>query len=186
MDIEILNESGYEDALFGMSLSFYDGLEPTDTWWPKQYPRAKKRAAKLAHMDGGHNKFIEHIEVWMKVKAPLSFWKHADTYRLSSKQSESTMHTLKKRIPLTKDDFSEHVHPAMINAFNTVVRGSKDINLLADNLPDGFLQTRIWKMSYKTLRNVVHQRDGHRLGHWKPFIEQISEQIEHPELIWKE
>ncbi len=186
MKVSITEEHGETEALYGMSLSFYDGKTPPDKWWDEQQDKAAKRAKKLAHMDGGHNKFLEHIEVWMEVRAPLSWWKHADTYRTSSKQSESTMHTLKKRLPLTKKDFSFNVHDNMIEAFNLVAAGTKDISVLADNLPDGFLQTRIWKMSYKTLRNVVHQREGHRLGHWADFIQQVREQIEHPEYIWKE
>ncbi len=185
MKVEILKEAGYEEALLGMSLSFYDYTQPIDEWWPLQKEKAKDRAKKLAHMQGGHNKFIEHIELWIMVSAPLSWWKHADTYRMASKQSASTMHTIKKRLPLDKKDFAEHVHPAMINTFNTIVKDEKDIGVIADNLPDGFLQTRIWKMSYKTLQNVLAQREGHRLKHWEDFGNQIMEQVEYPELLVK-
>ena len=186
MQVTILNESGYEEALLGMSLSFYAGKEELFKWWEKQKPKAIKRSAKLAHMQGGHNKFVEHIELWIMVTAPLSFWKHADTYRMSSKQSSSTMHTLKKRLPLDRRSFSEDTHPALINAFNTVAASEKDMRKLADNLPDGFLQERIWKMSYKTLQNILNQREGHRLKHWEDFRNQILQQVEHPELLLKD
>jgi len=115
MKVKLLKEAGFDEALLGMALSYYDGSEPLETWWDeKRTAKAKKRISKLAHIQGGHNKAIEHIEIWMLVNAPLSWWKHADTYRVSSKQSDSTMHTLKKRIPLDNDCFSESTHQAMI------------------------------------------------------------------------
>jgi len=58
--------------------------------------------------------------------------------------------------------------------------------LLADNLPDGFLQNRIWKMSYKTLQNIIKQRRGHRLGYRDMFIDQVLSQVEHPALLVEE
>ena len=41
MIVELLNESGYEQAIKGMSLSYYDGKEPMDTWWEGQRDKAK-------------------------------------------------------------------------------------------------------------------------------------------------
>ena len=181
-----MKEAGYEEALIGMSLSHYDNSEPLDEWWVGQQKKAVKRSSKLANQQGGHNKFIEHIEIWMLINAPLSWWKHADTYRMSSKQSSSTMHTIKKRMPLGSSDFSSSTSSSMICAFNDSVRNEKDINKIADNLPDGFLQLREWKMSYKTLQNIIAQRKGHRLKHWEDFTGQILDQIEHPELLIKE
>ena len=186
MEVKIINEAGYTEALFGMSLSFYDGLVPLSTWWAKQARKASTIAPKLAHKDGGHNKFLEHIEVWIMVNAPLSWWKQADTYRMSTKLSTSTMHTLKKRFPLGSEDFSKSTNILIIDTYNSICSEEKDINIIADNLPSGFLQDRLWKVSYKTLRNIVHQRKNHRLKDWDDFIEQVLEQIEHPELINKE
>lgn len=186
MEIKILEEHGYNSSLMGMSLSYYDGSEPVEKWWDEQkIEKAKKLAPKLAHKSGGHNKFIEQIQLWVFVKAPLSWWKHSDTYRISSKLSSSTMHTIKKKIPLTSSDFTENTHNAVINAYNEVCRDKNNINVMADNLPDGFLQERIWNMSYKTLQNIIHQREGHRLKHWEFFIEQMLQQAEHPELLIK-
>jgi len=183
MKVKILEEHGHNTALIGMALSYYDNSKPIEQWWDNERSaKAKTRAKKLAHMGGGHSKFLEHIEVWIHVKAPLSFWKQADTYRISSKQSSSTMHTLKKQIPLTHQHFSEDTHPAIINTYNTVVDKEKDVKL-ADNLPDGFLQDRIWKMSYKTLQNIISQREGHRLKHWEAFTKEILKQIKHPEYL---
>ena len=41
----------------------------------------------------------------------------------------------------------------------------KDIIGIKKRLPEGFLQTRMWCMNYKTLRNVILQRRSHRLPH---------------------
>lgn len=180
MEIKILTETGYEEALKGMSFSYYDQSLPIDTWWAEQRIKATRRATKLAHMPGGHNKFLEHIDLSIQIKASLTFWKHADTYRMATKQSESTMHTLKKRLPLGSKDFSKATPSSMIVAFNEAARLNQTIDSLADALPSGFLQTRIWKMSYKTLQNVIHQRKGHRLGDWGEFIYEILTQCQYP------
>ena len=60
---------------------------------------------------------------------------------------------------------------------------NKDIIGVKKRLPEGFLQTRMWCMNYKTLRNVILQRRSHRLPHWKDFIRQTLDIVEHPELL---
>jgi hypothetical protein len=58
-----------------------------------------------------------------------------------------------------------------------------DLIAVKKRLPEGFLQTRMWCMNYKTLRNIILQRRTHRLPHWKEFIRQTLEQVENPELL---
>ena len=56
---------------------------------------------------GGHDKFLESIQVWFVMDMPRYFWQEFDTYRVGgSKQSESTMYTLGKR-KLSTSDFVE-------------------------------------------------------------------------------
>jgi hypothetical protein len=50
-------------------------------------------------------------------------------------------------------------------------------------LPESFMQRRVWNINYKTLRNMYLQRNGHRLPHWNMFLEQVIEQLKHPEFI---
>lgn len=64
----------------------------------KMSVRIIEEAGRLFEKDGGHNKFLESVILWLDVNAPLYWWTEADTYRLSTKQSESTMHTLEKDI----------------------------------------------------------------------------------------
>jgi hypothetical protein len=184
MQVKILKEEGHDLALRGMAYSFKDRASDPDEWWAGQSDRAIKRAPLLAVKDGGHNKFIESIVVWIDIEASRAFWSEFDTYRVgTTKQSESTMHTLSKRGPVP-EDFEEGTHWKVIDAFIDVWLSSKgDINVLKMNLPEGFLQRRLVCTNYKVLRNIISQREGHRLKSWGMFIEKIIEQVEHPEYL---
>lgn len=186
MKINVLNECGYEQALLGMSLSHYDGSESMADWWPKQFPKAIKRAKLLAGRDGGHNKFLESIVVWIDVTASRAWWSQFDTYRVgTTKQSTSTMHTLAKRRPVL-EDFSPLTDPRVVEAFISVWDSKPPIPVLKAALPEGFLQRRVICTNYKALRNILHQREGHRLGEWKIFSDYVLYSIDHPELLVEE
>lgn len=184
MRVTILEECGHDHALRGMAYSFKDRARDVDEWWAEQRPRAEKRAPLLAPKDGGHNKFLESIYLYIDIEAPRSFWQEFDTYRVgTTKQSESTMHTLAKRGPLP-EDFEDGIHPIMFDAFCRVYELVKhDITQLKENLPEGFLQLRMVCTNYKVLRNVIFQRDGHRYKRWGQFVEAIMSQIKHPEYL---
>lgn len=66
---------------------------------------------------------------------------------------------------------------------NDLTKGDR-ISLIKRMLPEGFLQTRMWCMSYKTLKNIVDQRSSHLLLHWQAFCESVKAQIDHPEFIF--
>lgn len=181
--VRVLCEAGYKEALFGLSLS-YRTLTPLeingtkkDFYDKNHFDKIEKVAQTLAFKGGGHNKFLESMQVWMLIRGSLSFWKQFDTYRVgTTKQSESTMHTLKHRT-LTSQDFTEETFCfANINNIN-------DIDVLRDNLPSGFLECRVVNTNYKTLQNIIHQRKNHRSKKWNIFIEQLLKQIQHPQLL---
>ena len=184
MQVKVLREAGYEESLRGMAYSYKDRALDPDEWWQGQFEKAQKRSVKLAPMEGGHNKFLESIQVWIDVEASRAWWSEADTYRVgTTKQSESTMHTLGKRRP-TRDDFEEGTHELSMLAFMNVWDFAKgDINALKMNLPEGFLQRRIICTNYKVLKNIIAQRRGHRLKWWDVFIDSLLSQLEHPELL---
>ena len=184
MQVKVLREAGYEESLRGMAYSYKDRSADPDEWWQGQFEKAQKRAVKLAPMEGGHNKFLESIQVWVDVEASRAWWSEADTYRVgTTKQSESTMHTLSKRPP-TYADFEEGTLQTTIEAFQQAWEISKgDINVLKMNLPEGFLQRRIICTNYKVLKNIIAQRRGHRLKWWGVFIDNLLSQLEHPELL---
>lgn len=192
MDIKILREAGYAEALLGMSLSFYDHAIPLEEFWDDDKKgKAQKRANTLAHKDGGHNKFIESIQVWVYIKATRAFWQEFDTYRVGmTKQSSSTMHTLDKR-PVGREDFEVGTSEKVINAFNYCLceykdpesEHFKDITRLKENLPEGWLQERVVCTNYKVLRNIYMQRAKHRYKRWRLFCNFLLENLEFPEFI---
>ena len=193
MDIKILKEAGYPEALLGLSLSFYDHAIPLEEFWDEaKQVRAMNRSDSLAHKDGGHNKFLESIVVWIFIKATRAFWQEFDTYRAGiTKQSSSTMHTLSKR-EVTIADFEEGTSPVIINAFNQCLRdyksdtwevGYKDITRLKENLPEGWLQERVVCTNYKVLRHIYNQRKDHRYKHWRTFCQFLLDNLEFPEFI---
>jgi hypothetical protein len=178
MLVKILKESGYNEALLGVSLSRNQPIE-----------NMPKVAQNLFDKQMGHNKFLESIYVWIDIVAPRFWWAEADTYRLSTKQSESTMYTLNKR-HVTKHDFEKDISDAMLLEVNKLIDryNSKEIDIdeLKNGLPEGFLQRRIWVMSYKTLQNIYLQRKNHRLPQWKYFCSEIKNQLEHSNFLERE
>jgi len=95
------------------------------------------------------------------------------------------MHTLMKR-PLTENDFehdcmNEDYMRYMLDSINTSMeawRWEKDEEYkkqiwrsIIEALPQSFLQKRIYMFSYAALRNIVRQREGHKLKEWSQFID---------------
>ena len=181
--VRVLCEAGYKEALFGLSLS-YRTLTPLEINGTKRYfdddqhfLKLCKIAETLAFKQGGHNKFLESMQVWLLIRGSLSFWKQFDTYRVgTTKQSESTMHTLRKRV-LTENDFTKETFciPTITQNFS--------IDEMRDSLPSGFLECRVVNTNYKTLQNIIHQRENHRSKKWNTFIEMLLQQIQHPEFL---
>ena len=184
MQVKILEEHGHDTALRGMAYSFKDRSTDPESWWPGQRERALARAPKLAPMDGGHNKFLRQIQLWIDIEAPRCWWSEFDTYKVGIvANSESTMHTLAKREP-GMHDFEEGTSEAVVDAFVEVWRESNaDVTALKMNLPEGFLQRRVVTLNYANLRNIIAQRTGHRLKVWKTFIDAIMAQVDHPEYL---
>lgn len=171
IEVAVILEHGYAPALLG--ISFNKDQKPENM---------SVVAGKLAGMDFGHNKFLEQIMVWMVVRAPRYWWQEADTFRLSSKSSQSTMHTILKN-ELTADNFEcKDIEGIDLEYLNGLLV-QKELVKLKRKLPEGFIQKRLWMMSYKTLRNLIIQRRTHRLPHWKVFISSVLSQVKNPELL---
>jgi hypothetical protein len=184
MHVEKVEEAGYAAAMRGLAHNKKQS--------PDDMPTVARR---LAGQDGGHNKFLESIIVWLDVQAPRYWWQEADTFRLSTKQSESTMHTLRRELAGVDRTDSDAVQRFINTAFEPgsctpqtlePLFAALDVDDLVEikkRLPEGFLQKRLWCMSYRTLRNVILQRRTHRLPHWRQFIDQVLAQVDHPELL---
>ena len=162
MQFTILEEHGLEHAVKGMSLSYNTSIE-----------KAYKRAELLAPMDGGHNKFIESIAVWLDITATRGWWQQMATYRTGiTTQSESTMHTILRR-PLERKDFHPSTDDRIIAILNAYI-ASGNLKEVSMNLPEGFLQRRIIMTNYKTLRNIWQQRHDHKREEWIEFCEGLQ------------
>lgn len=171
MKIMVLREAGYNEAMLGLSLSHNQSVE-----------RMPEVAARLYNKDGGHNKFLESMMVWLDITAPRHFWQQFDTYRVGvTKQSESTEHTLLKR-EITQDDFDKPIGHVTLERLN-LLRTFHDMDGLKNELPEGFLQRRIVCVNYKSLRNIVAQRMFHRQLAWRQFCEFVMVEVEHREFF---
>ena len=170
-----MREAGYEYAALGFSLSYNTSVE-----------RAKEILPRYAFGKAGERNFLESIYLWIDITAPRFWWSEADRYRLSTKQSESTLHTLTKNL-LTNKNFEYPLEQHELDKLNKMIVLTRDgmmsISELKGNLPDGFLQRRIWVMNYKCMQNIIEQREGHRLIEWGIFCDTIMKEIEHPEFI---
>lgn len=166
MDIKILREEGYQEAMLGLSLNKNQPIE-----------RMPSVADKLAHKDGGHNKFLESIQVWIDITAPRYWWSQFDTYRVGvTKQSESTMHTGLNR-PLEAIDFEGGIDCSRLRELNFYIE-QKEFDKFKKMLPESFLQRRVVNTNYKALRNIYKQRKNHRLNEWKEFCSYIARDLE--------
>jgi hypothetical protein len=208
IETRLLLEQGIEEALQGMALSYKDSAEPFEAWWTaERRQKALSRAAKLAPRGGGHNKFLESIILWVYVRAPRYWWQEAATYRHTSTNSGSTMHTLAKRpagveglldlremlaaddvpdAPTGLADFEPGTPLVSVMTLNALIRQEAPLCRIKAALPEGYLQDRIIRMDYMTLRNMYWQRRNHRLPHWQDFLNALLANIQHPEYITNE
>jgi len=193
MKIRKLHEAGFEEAMYGLSLSF---KHPTadDEWWNEE---RKKRAYNVAMTNAprgkGHNKFLEHMICWYSIEATLEWWKQMDTYRIGmSKQSESTMHTLNKdSLPIKAfdvipSDFDSSEDFNLYIDYIKMIAKQRNIRTKSKSLPQSYLQEREVVLSYKTLQNIIIQRKGHKLAEWEQFIDTIFKTISFPEFLFPE
>ena len=191
MKINIIETSGENTALFGIGLSY--GI--TSTYksctalhlYNDLYNKLLKTADTLAHKQGGHNKFLESINISLDITAPRYWWSEFDTYRVGvTKQSESTIHTLGKR-DLTADDFEHNLPFDILTIFNNIIdryrctenkKEKEALFLTLKNLlPEGYLQRRIVVLNAKTLQNIIAQRINHRLPEWKQFCDTLHNSL---------
>lgn len=149
-----------------------------------------------------HNKFMRQIFVSVDITAPLYWWKEMDQYKVgTTTNSQSTMHKL-STTPITIDCFEaddynggllvydrepynenfivDDIWEEIINHCETLRKRyleTKNIvywKELIRLLPESWLQTRTWTANYEVLRNIVHQRAGHKLSEWQSFIDWVD------------
>lgn len=139
--------------------------------------------------DGGpvHRKYMRMMPVWMRISAPLYWWKEFDTYKVGTvANSCSTMHKITSR-PLKKEDFStETFSPESLKVFDKVLNRINELIELYHRcndefnkkiifkeiiglLPDCYMQTRNVMVNYEVLANIYRWRKNHKQKEWRDF-----------------
>ena len=151
---------------------------------------------RLAKAGTEHRKYMRMMPVYVRITAPLYWWKEADTYKIGTvANSCSTMHKIQEK-EFTLEDFScEHLgHPAITNLKNIIkcmndyreefLKDSEKHNWwqMIQLLPSSYNQTRNVMLNYEVLCDIYKQRRNHKLDEWRDFCSWI-ENLPYSELI---
>ena len=163
---------------------------------------------RLSNAGTEHRKYMRMMPVYVRITAPLYWWKEFDTYKVGTvANSCSTMHKIAEK-EFTLEDFSiEHLCYRSLNCFKLMISElnlwrriyiegcpeefdkpeikpkSKDIWWqLIQLLPSSYNQTRNVMLNYEVLANVYRQRKGHKLDEWREVCKWI-ESLPYSELI---
>jgi len=154
---------------------------------------------KLSQAGTDHRKFMRMMPVYVRITAPLYWWKEFDTYKVGTvANSCSTMHKIQEK-EFTLDDFShEHLSEGEygnIELFKSIITclnvardwfiKTKDKEFwwqMIQLLPSSYNQTRNVMLNYEVLSNMYHSRKNHKLDEWREFCKWI-ENLPYAELI---
>lgn len=151
---------------------------------------------RLSNAGTEHRKYLRMMPVYVRITAPLYWWKEFDTYKVGTvANSCSTMHKIAEK-EFTLGDFShEHMDIASEACLETTIgylnlfRQSflenyyKDIWWqLIQLLPSSYNQTRNVMLNYEVLANIYRQRKNHKLDEWREVCKWI-ESLPYSELI---
>lgn len=166
---------------------------------------------RLSNAGTEHRKYMRMMPVYVRITAPLYWWKEFDTYKVGTvANSCSTMHKIAEK-EFTLEDFScEHLFLESLASLSRTIRtlneyrnlyvegGSilisedrflsfkpKDKEIwwqLIQLLPSSYNQTRNVMLNYEVLANIYRQRHGHKLDEWREVCKWI-ESLPYSELI---
>ena len=158
---------------------------------------------KLAKAGTDHRKYLRMMPVYVRITAPLYWWKEFDTYKIATvANSCSTMHKIHAK-KFVLDDFSNehldldnydllkqimvrlnHYRDIYINGGmieypdcgrQTFEPKSKKIwRQMIQLLPSSYNQTRNAMLNYEVLANIYASRQGHKLDEWGEFCKWIK------------
>ena len=158
---------------------------------------------RLSDAGTEHRKYMRMMPVYVRITAPLYWWKEFDTYKVGTvANSCSTMHKIAEK-EFTLDDFStEHLYfddnkPILaeewgnyridgnghicltINLLNywrrkyLNTKSKEDWWQIIQLLPSSYNQTRNVMLNYEVLANIYGQRKHHKLDEWREFCKWI-------------
>lgn len=216
MKITHLHTMGWENAIRGMRYSF-DSEHKTDSKYAVRedengtqlIPYLGKEdlvlMQKLIKGGSSHRKFLRAIHIQMSVTASMTWWKHFDTYKVSTTAlSRSTMHTIMKKGLTVEDDFTPFNDSEAINVtidyINTIINKYNEIRVhperdpiemekcfleVIDILPMCYNQERMVDCNYETIFNIIDQRMNHKLKHeWKVFCEMLLDTLPYAKYLY--
>ena len=154
---------------------------------------------RLSNAGTEHRKYMRMMPVYVRITAPLYWWKEFDTYKVGTvANSCSTMHKIQEK-EFTLDDFShEHLDIRTRKILEETIKALNDyryiyINYNPDDfeikgcpskkdiwwqmiqlLPSSYNQTRNVMMNYEVLANIYRQRKNHKLDEWREFCKWIE------------
>ena len=155
---------------------------------------------RLANSGTDHRKFMRMMPVYVRITAPLYWWKEFDTYKVGTvANSCSTMHKIHTKEFKLEDFSTDHLNIAGINCLKTTItalnncrsayvedgefKGNKEVWWqMIQLLPSSYNQTRNVMMNYEVLSNIYKSRKDHKLDCWRDFCKWIEE-LPYAELI---
>ena len=159
---------------------------------------------RLANAGTDHRKFMRMMPVYVRITAPLYWWKEFDTYKVGTvANSCSTMHKIAAK-EFTLDDFScEHLMGGYLEQTRRIIDdlnnarkyftvgdqffspgNKRDWWQMIQLLPSSYNQTRNVMMNYEVLANIYKSRRGHKLDEWRDLCKWI-ETLPYAELVCK-
>lgn len=151
---------------------------------------------RLSNAGTEHRKYMRMMPVYVRITAPLYWWKEFDTYKVGVvANSCSTMHKIAEK-EFTMEDFStEHLYDISINKFNNLICRLNECRekyletkykdwwwQIIQLLPSSYNQTRNVMLNYEVLANIYRQRKNHKLDEWREVCKWI-ESLPYSELI---
>lgn len=158
---------------------------------------------RLANAGTDHRKFMRMMPVYVRITAPLYWWKEFDTYKVGTvANSCSTMHKIQAK-EFTLADFSiEHLEDDRSSAISNaewlkrlIIHLNRDRRRFIKTkdkkywwqmiqlLPSSYNQTRNVMLNYEVLANIYHSRKNHKLDEWRDFCKWIEENVPYSWLI---
>lgn len=143
---------------------------------------------RLSNAGTEHRKYMRMMPVYVRITAPLYWWKEADTYKVGTvANSCSTMHKIAEK-EFTVDDFStEHFRWIserclkdtidVLNGYRNDYIRTKDKDYwwqMIQLLPSSYNQTRNVMLNYEVLANIYRQRKNHKLDEWRDVCKWIK------------
>lgn len=152
---------------------------------------------RLSNAGTDHRKFMRMLPVYVRITAPLYWWKEMDTYKIGTvTNSCSTMHKIQEK-EFRLDDFScEHLSVVSLDYLNSTIEHLNFIRGVYNEdksnkgswwqmiqlLPSSYNQTRNVMLNYEVLANIYKSRKNHKLDEWREVCKWI-ETLPYSELI---